>query len=106
MSNHKKNRKNNNHREHRKMSSDLLLPHSVLTAMIHFCSKVLRLNVRYPSFIIINKYINTSVATVAIKGEIQAYMKRATGEGKGTKDVTRAQWQRQGERDNTMCVKY
>lgn len=55
---------------------------------------------------IINKYINTSVATVAIKGEFQAYMMRTTAEEKGTKDVTGAQWQRQGDRDNTMCVKY
>lgn len=63
--------------------------------MIHFLIHVLRLNVRYPSFIIINKYINTSVATVAIKGEFQAYMRRASGEGEGTKDVTGAQWQRE-----------
>lgn len=49
--------------------------------------QVIRLNVRYPSFLIINKYINTSVAIVAIKGEFQAYMKRArtTTEEKGYK---------------------
>jgi len=43
--------------------------------------------VRYPSFIIINKYINTSVAFVAIKGGFQAYLKRGktSGEGKGYK---------------------
>lgn len=60
-------------------------------------------------FMIINKYINTSVATVAIKGGFQAYMKRArtSGErGEGTKDVTGAQWQRQREGENTMSVKY
>lgn len=76
--------------------------------MIHFDPSPIRLNVRYPSFIIINEYINTSVATQAIKGEFQAYMKRArtSGEGRGTKDETGAQWQRQGEEENTMCVKY
>lgn len=89
------------------MSSNLLLPHSILTVMIHFdpsptfeCAL---------SFFHNNKQIYKHfVATVAIKGEFQAYMKRArtTGEGKGTKDVTGAQWRRQGERDNTMCVKY
>jgi len=63
--------------------------------------------VRYPSFIIINKYINTSVAFVANKGGFQAYLKRGktSGEGKGTKDVTGAQWQRQGEGEEiTPCV--
>ena len=63
------------------MSSNLLSPHSVLTAMIHF--------VPSPTFecalnsFMINKYIDTSVATVAIKGVLQAYMKRTNAEGKG-----------------------
>lgn len=64
---------------------------------------------RHPSFIIINEYIHTLVATQAIKGEFQAYMMRArrtSGEGKGTKDEAGAQWQRQGEEENTMCLKY
>lgn len=60
-----------------------------------------KFDVRYPSFIIINKYINTSVAIVAIKGEFQAYMKRArtAGRGKGYKGrdrgpIAEARWKR------------
>lgn len=85
------------------MSLNLLLPHSILTVMIHFDPSPIEC--ASPSFIIINKYINTSVATVAIKGEFQAYMTRArtSGEGKGTKGVTGAQWQRQGEREHHVC---
>lgn len=86
------------------MSSNLLLPQIILTATIHFApSPTFECAL---SFFHYNKQIyNTSVATVAIKGEFQAYMKRTTGEGKGTKDVTGAQWQRQGERDNTHVCK-
>lgn len=112
MSNNNKKKikkKKHNKREHRKNEFKLTVTSLNFNCNDTFLIQVLRFNVRYPSFIIINKYINTSVATVAIKGEFQAYMKRArtSGEGKGTKDVTGAQWQRQGgKRENTMCVKY
>lgn len=43
--------------------------------MIHLI-QVLPMNVRYPSLIIIDN-INTSVATQAIKGGFQAYMRSA-----------------------------
>lgn len=61
---------------------------------------------RYPSLIIINKYINTSVATVAIKGEFQAYMKRGEDErrGKGYKGRDRGPMAEARGKRRTPCV--